>query len=154
LSFQKKKPYVPRIPFSEWYPKLKQIEVGRVFHAIRFIDKYDYYKELEMSGTEVDIYMSNSKETIARCRILGIGVLTFYDFTEKLVHADTYPNFEAGQLFGLLKKFYQGKDEWKNRDTRFIIIFLLPTEKTFEMNWEPTWQAGPMATEGKIKVKR
>lgn len=138
--FTSRREYRPRIPFSDWFPKLKEMEVGRVFHTIRFIDKYDYYKELEMNGTEVDIFMSPSKETIARCRIVGIAVLTVYDMDEKIVRADTYPHWTLLDLRKLLTRFYQSKEEWQGKNSRFIMIFLLPIEKTFEMQWEPTYK--------------
>ena len=134
------KNYRPRIPFSEWFPKLKLMKEGTVFHTIRFIDKYDFYKELEMSGTIVDIYMSNTQQTIAKCKIIGVGVFTIYDLDDKIIRADTYQHWTLAKLWGLLSKFYQRKPDWKNRNTRFIIIFLLPIEVSFETSWEPMFK--------------
>jgi len=134
--------YRPRIPFSDWYPKLKEMKVGTIFHTIRFIDKYDWYKDLETSGTIVDIWMSSAKQTIARCRIMGIAIITIYDLNEKIVHADTYKHWSINDLRKKLEKFYHSKPEWKERNSRFIMIFLEPMEITFETEWEPTFRKG------------
>jgi len=132
----------PRIPFSDLFPKLRDLEVGRVLTTIRFIDKYDYYKELEDRGAEVDLYLSTSEQVLARCRILGIAVVTIYDLDEKMVRADTYQHWTLLELRTLLTKFYQGKPEWKGKNSRFIVLFLLPTEKLFHTDWQPTWTGG------------
>jgi len=134
--------YRPRVPFSEWFTKLKTMEVGKPFHTIRFIDKFDYYEQLRMDGTIVDIYMTQEQQVIARCRITDIQVITVYDMTEELVKADTYEHWTLQKLWALLQKFYQGKPEWKGRNTRFILIYLEPLEIVKEFNWQPVFKHG------------
>lgn len=131
--------YKPRIPFSDFFPKLEEMKVGTVFHTIRFIDKFDYYSELADRRAEVDIWMGTTKKTIATCDLIGIAVVTMDDLDDWIVQADTWPTWTKEKLFNLLEKFYGRKLDWKGNSSEFIIIFLLPTEVQFISDWVPTF---------------
>lgn len=130
--------YKPRIPFSDFFPKLEEMKVGRVFHTIRFIDKKDYYFELADQRAEVDIWMSTSRKVIASAEIIGVAITTIEKLDEKMTRADTYKHWDKGKLFTLLERFYSRKPEWKGWRSEVIVIFLLPTEVRISMDFVPT----------------
>jgi len=119
--------YRPRIPFSDFFPKLEEMKVGTVFHTIRFIDKKDYYFELADQRAEVDIWMSTARKRIATAEIIGVAVSTIEVIDEKMARADTYKHWDLNKLFGLLERFYKNKPEWKGWRSEVLVIFLLPT---------------------------
>lgn len=120
--------YRPRIPFSEWFPKIEHMEVGRVFHTIRFIDKKDWYCKLAQDRQEVRIFVRTVGHSVGYAEVIGVAVMKIEGVDEKIIRADTYEHWDKEAFFKLLEKFYWRRDDWDGIKSEIIIIFLKTTE--------------------------